>query len=160
MKANAFEALCARAGTEKWCWDIGCTTCGHLHFRFAFRDLSTGLHPDSPAWRVHRAETNGYGDLPRRFTVEEQERLVEIFAHASVAAIAASTPFPDWLGYLGLALLYTEEDEQKNARLTHSWVPQLLSLLPENSPARDGLGEAERLTWRHLECVEGAIRYR
>ncbi len=158
MTENAFESLCAKAGAEKWCWDIGCTTCGHLHFRFAFRDLSAGLQPTSKDWQIHRKQTHGYGDLPRLFTPDEQRRLVHIFTGASIAQLAKVAPFPDWLGYMGLALLYTEDDEGKNGELTEAWVPQLLSLLPTHVPARDRLqalnNSKERLTWRHLESVE------
>ena len=31
------------------------------------------------------------------------------------------TPFPDWLGYMGLALLYTEDDEREHGELTKAW---------------------------------------
>lgn len=49
---DAFEALCCLASMEKWCWRVGCTTCGSMHFRASLRKLVEGEHPGSRAWAV------------------------------------------------------------------------------------------------------------
>ena len=81
----------------------------------------------------------------------------------SVATVAKVAPFPDWLGYMGLALLHTEDDEREHGELTKAWVPQLVSLMPQEASARERLGalssSKNRLTWQHLEAVEGGLRF-
>ena len=41
---NAFEAMSKLASQEKWCWNLNCTTCGQLHFRFGLVELTRGKH--------------------------------------------------------------------------------------------------------------------
>ena len=50
---NPFEALCSLASREHWCWKMFCTTCGHMLFRYAFRQLASGTSPDDEGWLVH-----------------------------------------------------------------------------------------------------------
>lgn len=164
MNEHAFDALCSLAAQEKWCWNIVCTTCGHMHFRFALLDLSDGIHPSSQRWRVHRNKHNGYGDLPTGLGSSAQRRLAQILAGASIKKIVGKAPFPNWLGYLGLGLLYTEDHERESRQLTVTWTPQLISLLPTSAEARARLqailtNHSEVLTWRHLESVEYGLRF-
>jgi len=42
---NQFESLCKLASDETWCWDLSCTTCGHMHFQYAFLELIKGRSP-------------------------------------------------------------------------------------------------------------------
>lgn len=90
--------------------------------------------------------------------MDEQYSLVEILAGASIHDIRYTCKYPDWLGYLGLALMYSRDAEQVTRALTKAWVPQLIeeragtraqqllqSILASNTDV---------LTWHHLETLE------
>ena len=51
-RRNPFEALCALASKEGWCWKLTCITCNHMYFRYGFMELARGKHPDGPDWIV------------------------------------------------------------------------------------------------------------
>ena len=96
---NSFEQLCKFASDNDWCWRLHCTTCGHVNFRRAFYEVGrTGqFRPDN--WG--QSGTYGPGSaLP----VVIQNDFLAICAAARIESIAAQCRFPDWLGYLGLAL--------------------------------------------------------
>lgn len=174
-KTRPFEALCELASRERWCWDLGCTTCGHRLFRYALRQLAAGRHPSESAWVVRsdrpglkrRSLLRELGPLPPRgdWPVEEQRALINVLKAADIAWIASRCTFPDWLGYLGLGLHYTEVAEHETRELTRAWSPQLAEQVPDKSPAallmRDvSRDEARTLSWWHLECVETSVRAR
>ena len=169
---NAFVALCDWAAGERWCWRMYCTTCGHMFFRYGLREVAKGIHPDSGEWRVsgdrsdleRGSPAEELGPLPPlgAWPLEEQHRLNAVLAPASLSDIAAACPFPDWLGYLGLGLHYCEDAERESRSLTTVWIPQLVGMLPPDSPSADFLrGVADDqdkvLTWRMLEQVEVAL---
>jgi hypothetical protein len=146
-----------------------CTTCGHMLFRYGLRQLALGADPGAPTWLVHSHHPVLRGGAPLRelgpvpplggWPIEEQRRLVAVLQNANLQAIASRASFPDWLGYLGLALHYTEDAEVEDRELTRSWVPQLADLvLPESSAWRllaEVVADEDRtLSWRHLEAVE------
>jgi hypothetical protein len=56
---NQFEELCKLASKENWCWNLVCTTCGHLHFKYSFLELASGKSPTDSNWLVHCRST-GY----------------------------------------------------------------------------------------------------
>ena len=167
---NAFVALCSLAAKEIWCWKLSCTTCGHGYFRYGFMELSNGKHPDSPDWIVssnHHSELHGslgpaWGFSKRRDgpSKEDQMELICVLSGASISQIAKNCRFPGWLGYLGLALSYTEPIESESKVLTAAWVPQLLELLPTHTSSRKLLEsmlldpKENQLRWQHLEQVE------
>lgn len=166
---NAFVALCGLAARERWCWKLVCTTCGHLHFRYALREIARGVHPDSHAWKVtkeHPALRRGspakeLGPIPPPgpWPEDEGRALLAIVVGASLSDLAEQGPFPDWLGYLGLALHYSEIAECQSRALTAAWVPQLLTILPHEACARPRLqgilaNSSKTVTWRDLEAVE------
>ena len=49
---NAFEEVCQLANKEHWCWNLFCTTCGHMHFRYALYEMTKGKSPISNDWVV------------------------------------------------------------------------------------------------------------
>lgn len=53
---NAFEAMSVLASQEKWCWNLNCTTCGQLHFRFGLVELTQEKHPFDHNWVVKQGE--------------------------------------------------------------------------------------------------------
>lgn len=162
---NPFEAMCQLASAENWCWRIFCTTCGHMYFRYAFRELANGVHPDTANWIPRTSQHNQMGEklgsMPTldNFKIEEQSNLVAILQKSSLKNISRHCKFPDWLGYLGLALMYTSKYEQESRILTNLWIPQLLDILSNTSSSRSYFEElcsnSEKiLTWQDLERIE------
>ena len=143
-----------------------------MYFRYGLRELSHGRHPDQSDWRVTRNDPVLYrGDQPAalgplpsvgNWPITDQQTLAEILAGASLSYIARHVSFPDWLGYLGLGLLYTEDVECDQRILTKAWGQQLIEILPPLSRSRQHLGEIQNgphrmLGWRELEEVESDL---
>ncbi len=164
MKRNAFEALCILAGREKWCWNIGCTTCGCMHFRHALRLLAKGRNPQEPGWpvRKNREIPESLGELPGQLEPGEQEALVSVLAGANLEFIARRVKFPDWLGHLGLALYMTREQEGRTGTVTAVLAPQLARMCGDAARAQleSMVAENQRLSWQALSGVEHAIERR
>lgn len=166
---NAFEALCVIASKENWCWNLMCTTCGHMYFRYAFLELLKGRHPHDPIWITkkcnHHQLPSLLGDLRRvnQLSFTQQEILAEIFASASLLNISKLCRFPDWLGYLGLALRYTEKAEHSTRVLTQAWSTKLLDLVSPGSKSAQFLNSLVFndgiLTWGNLEMIEKELAY-
>ncbi len=162
---NSFEDLCVLASKEQWCWNIMCTTCGHMHFRYAFRELAKGVYPDNSDWIISKDRPGLgrlLGELPISLEIEEQEKLGSILGKASLKRIAAACIFPDWLGYLGLGLAYTESSMKAGEVITKSWVPQFQGMVQSNENARAMLQRIisdrhGRLNWRDLEVLQAEI---
>lgn len=169
---NSFEALCALAAREQWCWKMHCGTCGHGVFRWGLLALARGDHPDMAGWAVRWGRGVTFTDIeaiagpPPPFEgwpIVEQRKLQALIANASVDRIAHECPFPDWLGYLGLGLHYTEGAENRDPLISRRLAPQLQRLLPADSSAAEMLrsraaeDEPERLCWRDLASVEAGL---
>ena len=124
-----------------------------------------GRHPNSSEWHTHRGSplSEAVGDLTTvTQIIENSEPLHRVLSEARLDEIAAECRSPDFLGYLGLALFYTQRLEQQTRLLTRSWSPQLLKMVHEDSPAAGFLREcttAEHavLNWTDMERVEMAI---
>src|SRR4051812_28106316 len=101
---NSFEQLCILASEENWCWNLYCTTCGHLHFIFSFNELAQGKSPADGDWLIHARVTKYQLPFTRRFTDMQSQTIISICKEANLSLIADSCKFPDWLGYLGLVL--------------------------------------------------------
>ncbi len=164
---HPFEALCKLADERVWCWNIQCTTCGHGNFRSGLWELSLGRHPDDPDWVTDRegADGNRCGCIREafaRFPHFRQAALADVVATANLRNIATSCSFPDWLGYLGLALHYTEDDHRGTRLISRSWLPQL-EAMREDRPWRRlerDQGDGERmLTWMGLEWWESELAH-
>jgi hypothetical protein len=162
-KANGFEVLCQRATQENWCWKIFCGTCRHAYFRCGFVELAEGKHPEDPGWLSGTANHREMfrtlfdrSELALRDPVRLRG-LSGVLADASIGRISSGCKFPDWLGYLGLALFHTESVERTDLTLTRAWVPQLIAVAGERTPGRAHLGARGLLTWRDLETVEGDL---
>jgi len=46
-RRNSFEALC----DARYCWRLGCTTCGNWPLRYDLYRLILGYHPDDSDWK-------------------------------------------------------------------------------------------------------------
>lgn len=102
---NQFESLCILASNENWCWNLYCTTCGHMHFKYAFLELSNGKSPEDSDWITHSERTSFaklLGPIPRLYTDSQKENILKICLDADIHSIANRCRFPDWLGYMGL----------------------------------------------------------
>ena len=167
---DPFHALCLLASRESWCWDLSCSTCGQVEFRYAFRELVAGKHPDAPEWIVSRGKQPAFGKLlpapPRgRWPLEEQQKLAGILTRTDLREIHEACRFPDWLGYLGLALATTEDAECLDRKLTLCLIPQLMELVQRVPSCVTRLtailSDSDRiLRWSHLEMVEAGIQGR
>lgn len=172
VKRSPFEALCELAAREHWCWKIICTTCGHMCFRYGFRELSRGKHPSSPGWLVSRHDPDLYsGGEPRElgplpllggWSIESQRALASVLVNACLSDIRSEARFPDWLGYLGLGLFYCKDSERYDRLLTKQWAPQLLEMLPRHARSRSNLREILNdpkrfLTWSYLGIIESDL---
>ena len=130
-KTNQFEVLCELASSEHWCWNLACTTCGHMHFRYAFVELANGKSPNDINWIVHnkRHDYSSIGELPRSYSIEQKEEVIKICLQADIKAVAKNSSFPDWLGYLGLVLSHTYRDSPSYKALSATWAVQLKQLV-------------------------------
>ena len=152
-----------------------CTTCGHMLFRYGLREIAPGADPNSSSWLVTESRPALRGGLPLPelgpipgfgpWPIDEQRRLTAVAQGADLKIVAASAPFPDWLGYLGLVLHYTEQAELEDLGLTRSWAPQLAQMVRHGSEAHGLLKVLSSdnglpLTWRLLEKVERSVRSR
>lgn len=92
-----------------------------------------------------------------------QAKLQEIVAGASVRTLRACCPDSDWLGYLGLALFYTEEAEAATPSITRSLASQLLDIVDDGDRHDHRLlrleraAAGERLRWQDLEAYEHRV---
>ena len=158
---NQFEALCILASDENWCWKLCCTTCGHMHFRYAFSELAMGKSVTDSSWAVRRRRTRytkSIGFIPRNYSEEQKAIIIGICCNASLSSISDSCKFPDWLGYLGLVLSNTHSAMEAYKELSSNWASQLSSLVSESSPIqlvlRDIAEGSRLLNLNDLEACE------
>lgn len=162
---NQFEALCKLASKENWCWNLYCTTCGHLHFRYAFSELAAGKSPEDSNWLIHGGNTHYshyLGPLPRSYSEDQKEKLLHICKEANIASIARNCKFPDWLGYLGLVLKHMYTSSYSYKAVSSKWASQLKNMASPNSHAQARLHEVieqenELLNIGDLEICENEI---
>ena len=136
MEMNQFEALCKLASDENGCWKLGCSTCGHFHFRYAFLELATGKSPKDSNWIVNFRDAkycDSLGDIPTSFTEEQKRTINNICADSNIKAIAESCRFPDWLGYVGLVIEYTRSSTESYKKLSKSLAFQLSEMISKES---------------------------
>jgi len=164
---NRFETLCELAQREEWCWNLSCTTCGHGVFRWALKALVGGFDPTTSEWPVHWSSGVTFeklqrvnGPMPSRagFPIAKQRAIQSAIKGCDLDRIARTVRFPQWLGYIGVFLAYSEDAECENREITSWLVPQLLRLVRANSEASSILerllAERRPLTWQQLELIE------
>ena len=134
-----------------------------MHFRYGFKELIDGKHPNKEGWVVNR-NVSITGQVVRAlpamggFTEKEQEILSQLVLEVSLDEIRAVSKSPDWLGYLGLVLVYCDS---KKEQLSEVWAPQFLSMLPSTSRAYSLMTEVldrhRGINLNDLEIIESAI---
>ena len=175
-RRNSFEALCE----ARYCWRLGCTTCGNWPLRYDLYRLILGFHPDDADWKgefvfvevktgkgpyreiVVWAEKgkfpSSYPECCRDLSEQEQLKLQEVIKGVTIARLNMAEP--RWLGYLGVVLKWCEEAESSNRILTRALMPQFAELL---SSAQSHVQQSfqhildKHLTWQNLEGVESAL---
>lgn len=164
---NQFEELCKLASAENWCWNLSCTTCGHRHFRYAFAEIIINKLPTSSDWIIHSDNTdyfNSLGPLPRNYSEKQKATLHLICCDSSLASIAASCKFPDWLGYLGLIINHMHSPRESYKELSKNWASQLYDLVTKGSPISIRLSEISigkgLINIKDLEACESNILHR
>jgi hypothetical protein len=164
---NQFEALCKLASKENWCWNLFCTTCGHMHFRYAFCELAAGKSIDGKGWLVHGKNahfTHYLGPLPGSYREEQKEKFLHICREANISWIERNCKFPDWLGYLGLVLEHMRTRSQIYKAVSSSWASQLKGMVWPESRAHARLCEVieqenKLLNIRDLEICETELMH-
>jgi hypothetical protein len=162
---NQFEELCKLASDENWCWNLFCTTCGHMHFRHAFAELAAAKSPTGSDWIIHKRKTkysDSLGPLPRNYTEKQKEMVNNICCNSSLSSIAEHCRFPDWLGYLGLVIVHMYSGAESYKKLSESWALQLSELVTDGSSIYQRLSEVAKgkgmLNIKDLEACETNIK--
>lgn len=136
-------------------------------FRWALKAIAEGVYPDDPKWSVHwdKTQTSSMlaalnGPLPSlgHWRQEMQYAIQGAVRGFNLSNIISAAPFPDWLGYLGILLRYTEGAENENLMLTNEIVPQLIFIIEPGTPAESKLRQCiemgSPIRWKDLELVE------
>ena len=134
--SNSFESMCILASREDWCWNLTCTTCGNMHFRYGFIELANLKSPESSDWLVH-TKSNSYkkvGKFPREYSSAQKNTIHKICAEANLVNIYNNCSHPTWLGYLGLILAFMKDDSETFKVLSVSWARQLEQMVYKDSP--------------------------
>lgn len=149
------------ASDENWCWKLFCTTCGHMHFRYAFAELAAGKSPTEPDWIVHGRNTRysiSLDPLPRDYTEEQKQKISIICCNANLSIIADACKFPDWLGYLGLILEHMFSNAEPYKKLSENWASQLSGMICKEPTLHNRLSEIAKgngiLNIKDLEACE------
>jgi hypothetical protein len=160
---NPFEAMCRLANHENWCWNLFCTTCGQQDFRYGLVQIANSRHPASSDWdRFGIRERSDLEFLSTRsiepWPAPLRRHLADILSAASLQNLAQQCSHPSWIGYLGVALHFAEQDEQVSRRFADSWLKQLRRMVDPQSSSQRKLDEIlsnERcLTWMDLNGLE------
>ncbi len=132
---DIFNELCKLSAEENWCYNIFCTTCGHMNYRYAFKELANGLRPSDPfwdvskdrMWKIHSKYSNLVDDTKLNFN--EQLELAQIVSKTSISRLFEDISNSDiWLGTLGLVLYEIGNNQEAIELLTRSLTPQFLNL--------------------------------
>lgn len=141
-----------------------------MYFRYAFRELIRGRHPDDPDWWVrssnHHELKHVLGDATRwRGSPSEQRSLASILIACPLDELDRKSCFPDWLGHIGLVLWHTESAERETRMLTNFLVPEFLMIIGSKSDPPAELPallepNSRPLSWQDLEAVQIALMKR
>jgi len=141
-----FERLIIEYSHAGACWWLGCTTCGCMHIRSAFKHLDE--LPDElsvkqpPAWSWSPQEA-------------PKDEFILAAADCDMERLIQEAKFNDWLGLLGVCMA---EAEKSNAygTLIKKWGEAFNKL---DAPLFTERWEAngKSFVWRDLELVEKSI---
>ena len=145
---NQFEAVCKLASDEWWCWDLNCTTCGNMHFTYAFKEMSLGKSPEDDDWLTradvdHKKLFAKYGrpigppfykvPLPKFI----KEKLIKICSEARISNLAKNCSFPDYMAFMGWTLFGLKINSENYENLSNNWAEQLKGFIVRNRSRED-----------------------
>jgi hypothetical protein len=176
LNRNPFVALCKYASQNNWCWKLVCTTCMHQNFRISFSKIIRGLHPDKDEFWTSddggknsfaKEDLNKYNDFLRNANLDNQKKLAEIVSKAKIADIQSVAKFPDWLGYIGLALEHCDSGLVVYSKkiISDSFLPQFVLLLKnkgkisESDYLQKQYEDSEIISLSDLETIESLLEY-
>ncbi len=155
---NSFVGLCEYASQKNWCWKLWCTTCGHQELSVGLLKIAYGLNPDCEEFlqsgisssHVHYSR-NGIPSL------DIQEELARCVASASLEEIRKVSKYPDWLGYVGLAINHCSSYSARKI-ISDSYLPQFILMFDKNIDLQNYLREkqskGELLNIEDLSIIE------
>ena len=117
-KLNSFQEICTVANEEQWCWNIACETCGHVHFVHSLFLLIDEEIPEPE-----------YTSKKQNILSSNSKKIQEKVKDTSIDYFANNFKYPDFLGYLGIALHYSQSTENENRILTEKWIPQFITIM-------------------------------
>ena len=143
-----------KAIENDWCWNITCTTCGHREFYESLNQLSNTNRSKLEITQGRKR----YGGINSKAI---DEILIQI-QKLDIVSLSNNAKFPDWLGYLGLILYYTESNHPLYLDLSKHFIKSICEILPNNSSTKQKLLYKyelnEFLKLDDLELVEKEIK--
>ena len=171
MKANEFERLVTVANQKRWCWNIGCTTCGNMQIRNSLELIGMGQLPEE----LDEADLTSITLFRDKAEYDRDIRLSRELVKTDLQAFSGLLP-RNWLGCMGLALLRFERfpiepamqsvKERRKAcwlMISSSWAEQFSDLLrndadPEVVILLQKCKKGQSLmTWQDLTPIEKAL---
>lgn len=132
-----------------------------MAFRYALLQIAAGVQPNDTKWIDPTGrDVQSLGDMKSvTRAISESDELLSILAETDLSDVAKRCKFPDFLGYLGVALFFTSPTEFQHGKLTEKWTPQLLRMVIRGGQGEEILqrriaGGLTPLSWQDLEAVE------
>ena len=160
---NSFTAFVKLAAARRYCWKLGCSTCGSWKYRSGLFLLSLGAVPESLRWK--RMERH-LELSPKSFQDPDifDQEFCGLLRGADLREISQQCIFPDWLGYLGVVISEMQRCRSTaTSEVLRSWALQLADMISFDPATcanigRRGLIGERRLSWQDLEEVATALR--
>ncbi len=145
---NQFEAVCELASDEGWCWDLNCTTCGNMHFTYAFKEMSQGKSPEDNDWLTNKDIDHqklfaklGRPIGPPYYKVPlskfRKEKLIKICSEARISNLAKRCAYPEWMAYMGWAMHGLKISSENYENLSNNWAKQLKEFIVKSRSRED-----------------------
>jgi hypothetical protein len=148
------DDILEKAINNNWCWNITCTTCGHIEFYESLNELSNSNHSITNIKQGRKR----YGGLK----AQAIDEVILQTQKLNLKNLSIKANFPDWLGYIGLILYYTSSNHPKFLSMSNHIINGLLEILPSNSRIRKLLQSKmeleEPLEISELELIEKEIK--
>ena len=117
---DIFIELCILAEKEEWCSDISCSTCGHIYYRYAFKELVKGIRPSDQRWCASKyRQQQSHNKYPNSLTdtelnSQELQVLEEILSKTDRSRLQQVISNPSvWQGAIAL-VEYTVQFEKRH----------------------------------------------
>ena len=142
-----FERLIIDYSHAGACWWLGCTTCGCMHIRSAFKHLDelpkvlSVKQPPPWEWSPHEAP---------------KDEFILAAADCDMERLNKQAKFNDWLGLLGVCMLESDQSPAYDT-LVAKWGASFMGL--DTPQFTDHLlSNGNKFGWRELELVEHDLK--